>query len=371
MTVYVMGMMSGTSIDGVDGVILRFDNNTADASSFEIHAAASVDFPKPLAQRLNLLCSPAENEVANIAWSNVELAKLYAQLAKVLLEQSGLEAGDIKAIGCHGQTIRHFPELGYSMQIGSPAHLAAFSQIPVIADFRNADMARGGEGAPLVPAFHRALLDTISERNRYVLNLGGIANVTVLSASQPLLGFDTGPANTLLDYWYRSHQSEGYYDSAGLWGRQGQLIDELLTKLMQEPYFQREAPKSTGRELFNPQWLQSRLTNHDYAPQDVQRTLYHLTAKSIADALAPFSPGDIYVCGGGANNPLLLELISDYLPNFSVDDIATLGIDPQWVEASAFAWLAQQYLANKPGNVPEVTGASSEAILGAYYPSNA
>ncbi|HGY1051701.1 TPA: anhydro-N-acetylmuramic acid kinase [Aeromonas salmonicida subsp. pectinolytica] len=362
-----IGLMSGTSMDGIDAVLVMIDGD-------ELRVEAAISHPWPTARELHELCTPSDNEIDRMGVADNLVAREFATATHALLAKAGLTPKDIRAIGSHGQTIRHRPQLGFTLQIGNAALLAALTGIDVIADFRTMDMALGGQGAPLVPAFHQALFAKPGAL-RVVLNLGGIANISVLPGNAGgVYGFDTGPANTLLDGWYRRHQPDGgNYDASGQWAASGQLIPSLLAKLLAHPYFAAPAPKSTGREMFTLDWLDGELAGSAYAPVDVQRTLQALTCHSIARQLPALdeaqSQPELFVCGGGAHNTPLLSELASLLPGWRIASTTELGIAPDWMEGAAFAWLAQRFIHRKPGNLPAVTGASRLAVLGALYPA--
>lgn len=362
-----IGLMSGTSMDGIDAVLVMIDGD-------ELRVEAAISHPWPTARELHELCTPSDNEIDRMGVADNLVAREFATATHALLAKAGLTPKDIRAIGSHGQTIRHRPQLGFTLQIGNAALLAALTGIDVIADFRTMDMALGGQGAPLVPAFHQALFAKPGAL-RVVLNLGGIANISVLPGNAGgVYGFDTGPANTLLDGWYRRHQPDGgNYDASGQWAASGQLIPSLLAKLLAHPYFAAPAPKSTGREMFTLDWLDGELAGSAYAPVDVQRTLQALTCHSIARQLPALdeaqSQPELFVCGGGAHNTPLLSELASLLPGWRIASTTALGIAPDWMEGAAFAWLAQRFIHRKPGNLPAVTGASRLAVLGALYPA--
>ncbi|WP_447829052.1 anhydro-N-acetylmuramic acid kinase [Aeromonas salmonicida] len=362
-----IGLMSGTSMDGIDAVLVMMDGD-------ELRVEAAISHPWPTARELHELCTPSDNEIDRMGVADNLVAREFATATHALLAKAGLTPKDIRAIGSHGQTIRHRPQLGFTLQIGNAALLAALTGIDVIADFRTMDMALGGQGAPLVPAFHQALFAKPGAL-RVVLNLGGIANISVLPGNAGgVYGFDTGPANTLLDGWYRRHQPDGgNYDASGQWAASGQLIPALLEKLLAHPYFAAPAPKSTGREMFTLAWLDDELAGSGYAPVDVQRTLQALTCHSIARQLPALdeaqSQPELFVCGGGAHNTPLLSELANLLPGWRIASTTELGIAPDWMEGAAFAWLAQRFIHRKPGNLPAVTGASRLAVLGALYPA--
>ncbi|SAI47880.1 anhydro-N-acetylmuramic acid kinase [Bordetella ansorpii] len=361
-----IGLMSGTSTDGVDGVLVRLQAGARPG----LLASASLDMPEALRDELLALNRAGQDELARAALAGNALARLYAEAVTVLLAQSGHGTADVTAIGAHGQTVRHRPELGYTVQLNNPALLAELSGIDVVADFRSRDVAAGGQGAPLVPPFHAAMFG--GAQPRAVLNLGGIANLTLLDGGSAPRGFDTGPANMLLDFW--SHQHTGQpYDDDGRWAATGHVNADLLQLLIaDEPWFALPPPKSTGRDLFDSVWLAQRLNAFSgpaLAPADVQATLQRLTARTVADALERTLPHarDVLVCGGGARNTGLMQDLADCLrrPVHATD---TEGVPAQWVEALAFAWLAQAHVDRVPASVPAVTGARSARVLGALYP---
>ncbi len=355
-------------MDGVDAVLADFSQNPA-----KILAHHQQPIPAKLLKQLHSLCSPAANELVTMAEASVAVADVFSQAANAAIEQAQLKPSQVRAIGSHGQTIRHFPELGFSLQIGSPSHIAVATKVDVIADFRNKDMALAGQGAPLVPAFHQAMFSHASE-TRLVLNIGGIANITRLIPQQPLLGYDTGPGNTLLDQFYQRHQPNGLaYDDRGLWGSSGQCLPELLQQLLDDDYFKLAPPKSTGREYFNLAWLDKHLQQPAFShtkPVDIQCTLHHLSVQSIAQQLQQYRSGTVYLCGGGDKNDFLLQLLVEALPQLRLSRSSELGIDEQALEALAFAWLARCFIQQQPGNAPSVTGACRPAILGGFYPAN-
>lgn len=363
-----IGLMSGTSLDGVDALAADFSDP---ASGLKILGTCYRPFPEELKRALESLQSPASGELDQAALASVDLAELYAHCVHELLAGSGIATHAVRAIGCHGQTVRHAPSRGYTLQLNQPALLAERTGITVVADFRSRDIAAGGQGAPLVPAFHQALFSH-PRHSRVVVNIGGIANVTWLPPrgnDAPVTGFDTGPGNVLMDIWMQRHRNQPY-DSDGEWAASGKQQAELLAGMLAEPYFQARPPKSTGRDLFNEAWLRDRgLENH--APVDVQATLAALTVTSIATALRRYCPpfAELYVCGGGARNRWLMDLLERELPGTPVTDTAAVGLDPDWVEAAAFAWLARQAVGGRPGNLPAVTGALGPRILGAIYPA--
>ncbi|CAB3875209.1 Anhydro-N-acetylmuramic acid kinase [Achromobacter anxifer] len=362
-----IGLMSGTSVDGVDGVLVRLGDGQAPA----VLASASLPMPADLRRELLALNQSGDDELARGALAANGLARLYAQAVAALLQQAGIPASDVAAIGAHGQTVRHRPELGYTVQLNAPALLAELTGIDVVADFRSRDVAAGGQGAPLVPPFHAAIFG--APQGRAVLNLGGIANVTLLEPGKPPRGFDTGPANVLLDGWCQRHLGLPY-DADGRWAATGQVLAPLLEQLISsEPWFALPPPKSTGRDLFNLQWLDDRLAAFDGpkpAPQDVQATLQRLTARTVANAIdaSAAATQEVFVCGGGARNPGLMRELA-YCLQRPVHPTDALGVPAQEVEALAFAWLAQAFVQRRPAGVPAVTGARGPRILGALYPA--
>lgn len=364
---YFIGIMSGTSLDGVDAALVA---HTGDA--FQQIDQAFVPYPATVKQTLLALHEPANNELHVAAMMANTLAALYADAVQKLLAQSGLPAAEITAIGCHGQTIRHCPDLpeaqAYTLQIGNHARLAELTQISVVGDFRSRDIAAGGQGAPLVPAFHQAVFASAS-RNRAIINIGGIANISWLPATGQVTGFDSGPGNMLLDQWTQQHTGQAY-DANGDWSAGGQVNDALLQAMLAEPYLALAAPKSTGRDLFNQQWLARHLQAIADRPQNIARSLVELTAVSIADAITRFCPNtdEVYVCGGGAHNSLLMTRLSALL-GCAIEPSDKLGVDADWVEAVAFAWLAQRCIDGLSGNLPAVTGAHGPRVLGAIYPA--
>jgi len=364
-----IGLMSGTSLDGVDGVLAAFDGQVVSATL----AAAYVPFPAHLRADLMALQAAGPNEIEREALAANALAVHYADCVAQLLLQAGKTAADVRLVGVHGQTIRHRPELGFTRQTNNPALLAELCNIDVVADFRSRDVAAGGQGAPLVPAFHRAIFGDAAQ-SRVVVNIGGIANISILQAEEDgAYGFDTGPGNALMDGWIHLHRQRAY-DANGDWGASGQVHAGLLAQLRDEPFFRLLPPKSSGRDLFHLDWLQTALqrTGSELAPEDVQATLTMLTASTIADAIVAHAPTaqQVYVCGGGAENAFLMRLLQQQLDGrASVHSTAVLGVAPQHVEALAFAWLARRFELRLPGNLPAVTGARGLRVLGALYPA--
>jgi len=370
--VYI-GLMSGTSLDGVDGVMVRLpERHEETGAGMHILATAYVPFDADLRQQAMRLQQSSENELHHEALLANALARTYATCVKKL--QTLAEGHVVHAIGAHGQTIRHRPEMGYTRQTNNPSLLAELTGIDVIADFRSRDIAAGGQGAPLVPAFHRAIFGRAGASS-VVANIGGISNISILAADGGTRGFDTGPGNVLMDAWILQHQGETY-DANGDWASQGNAIPNLLTRLMEEAYLQMPPPKSTGRDLFHPAWLYSKLQGFETANTvDVQATLCEFTALTLANEIAKHAPdaAHVYVCGGGAYNQQLMQRLQVLLSAQSckavVNSTAVLGVAPEQVEALAFAWLAQRFCLRLPGNLSDVTGAAGGRILGALYPA--
>lgn len=366
-----IGLMSGTSLDGIDAVLADFS-----APHPLILACHTTPFPQQIERDIRSLCQPGDDHLDKLGATDQCLGELFADAALAVLAQTNLNSDDVAAIGCHGQTVRHRPTPNatgapFTLQIGDPNLVAARTGITTVADFRRRDMALGGQGAPLVPAFHRAVFQH-STLHRAVVNIGGMANITFLpTTSLPIQGFDTGPGNVLLDAWSQRHLGTSF-DAAGRWGAGAQADDALLTRLRSHAFFALAPPKSTGREEFNAAWLDEQLAMHgaQIAPQQVQATLLALTAQSIADGIAqlPVPPDEVFICGGGALNDALMAALQHLLNPISVASTTSIGLDPQWVEALAFAWLARQTLRGLPGNVPSVTGARAATVLGAIYP---
>ena len=355
-----IGLMSGTSADGIDAVLVQSDGERG-------RLVATYHRPMPQDLRAEILAfrQPGDDELHRLATLDAQLADEYAVAVLALLTDTGVSTEAVSAIGQHGQTLRHHPsgDIPYTVQIGDPNRLAERTGITVVADFRRRDMAAGGQGAPLVPAFHAAQL-AMPGIATAVVNIGGIANVTLIAADGGVTGWDTGPGNTLLDAWVSRHQGVPF-DDGGDWAATGEIIHPLLSGMLEDPYFARPHPKSTGPELFNLDWVTSHLVGE--AAADVQRTLVELTAASIARALVDASPKVVRVCGGGARNGFLMQRLCARLPECEVTTTAAAGVDPAWVEAWAFAWLAEQTLAGQPGNVPSVTGAKGPRVLGGIY----
>ncbi|MDV5172410.1 anhydro-N-acetylmuramic acid kinase [Photobacterium rosenbergii] len=367
-----VGVMSGTSLDGVDTVLVAFE--AEQTSRPELLATDAFPMPDSLKAALLDVCIGQATNLKQIGQLDHQLGHLFADAVNQLLEKAGVEVSEITAVGNHGQTVFHQPDGDYpfTMQLGDANIVAAKTGITTVADFRRKDMALGGQGAPLVPAFHKGLF-SMQASTTVVLNIGGIANISVLRHEQPVLGYDTGPGNMLMDAWVYLHHGQKY-DKDGAFAASGTVNQPLLDKLMADPYLSRPYPKSTGREYYNLPWLEAQLNGMGEAvsEQDVQATLLQFTAQTIADQVAPFAQGDhpqLLVCGGGVNNPLLMQRLAELLPSWSVGNTRDAGIDPDYMEAMAFAWLARQRIHGQPSNVPEVTGASALASLGVIYPA--
>lgn len=359
-----IGLMSGTSMDGVDAVLVRM----AGGRWLSAEAHAFLPYPGRLKNELLGLQNTGTDELHRSMLLARELSGLYSQIVTTLLQNEHLAPQNITAVGCHGQTVRHAPESGYSIQLADLALVAEKSGILTVGDFRSRDLAAGGQGAPLVPAFHQALFGSPHE-TRVVLNIGGIANISVLPPKGEPFGFDTGAGNMLTDAW-TAHIWQAPYDENGRRAAQGRVIPELLAALLAHPYFRQPYPKSTGRELFSLAWLNSLLTGGEN-PLDVLRTLVQFTADTIADAVRLAAPTTrrLYVCGGGIRNATLMRCLGENLApqNISIAGTAELNLDPQWMEAAAFAWLAACRVHNIPSNPHRATGAKSPVVLGAAY----
>lgn len=362
-----IGLMSGTSADSIDAVLVDF---SSEQPTFLQVLAYPIE--PAIKARIYALMEPGDNEIDRMGVLDRQLGELFADAVRELLRQVDIPSNAVKGIGSHGQTIRHRPpgqlEAAFTLQIGDADIIAEHCGITTVADFRRRDMAAGGQGAPLVPAFHQAVFQS-DRQDRVILNIGGIANLTFLTRTSPVSGFDTGPGNALMDAWIQQHRQQAF-DANGEWAASGQVHSALLGELLKHPYFHQLPPKSTGREMFTLSWLTGVLDRFPgLHPADVQATLLDLTATSISDqVLARQESGlEIFVCGGGAHNQRLMEALQRAMPNHRVSTTAELGIPPDWVEAGAFAWLARQTLARLTGNLPSVTGASREVILGSVY----
>lgn len=373
-----VGLMSGTSLDGVDGVL----SQVTDDGQWQTLAHAHLPFPPSLRQALLDLNMPGSDELHQAALASQALAVLYAKVVQAVCEQAQVLPAEVRAIGAHGQTVRHRPELGYTLQLNQPALLAELTGIDVVADFRTRDVAAGGQGAPLVPAFHEAIFAS-PDHTVVVLNIGGMANLSILRPGQGPLGFDCGPGNALLDMWC-GWQTGQAYDADGAWGAGGQVREDWLAEALTDPFFALPPPKSTGRDLFNADWLARWLAPHGVvsgpsasAPtdpavaRDVQATLCELTAHSATQAVRDHAPdaAEVVVCGGGALNGDLMRRLAEQLPGVQVSHSGEHGLDAMQVEAAAFAWLAWAHVHRVPGNLPAVTGARGPRVLGALYPA--
>ena len=365
-----IGLMSGTSLDGVDGVLVDFSQGT------QVLQHASCGFDEALRAELLALNTPGgQDELHRACLAANALVHHYAQVVRQLLAASGVQASQVAAIGAHGQTVRHRPQMfdgtGYTLQLNAPALLAELTGITVVSDLRSRDVAAGGQGAPLVPAFHQGIFGKAGATT-LVLNIGGIANLSVLGVDGSVLGFDTGTGNALMDGWCLRHTGQAY-DEGGRWAATGHVLPELLDAMLGDPYLQQPPPKSTGRDLFHADWLSTHLQRHaaQAAPVDVQATLTEFTAVSCADAVTRFgkSGSELLVCGGGALNAYLMQRLAALLPHVKVTTTAERGLPPLEVEAAAFAWLARQCLLGLPGNLASVTSARGPRILGAIYPA--
>ena len=362
-----IGLMSGTSLDGVDGVLADFSGMQP-----RVLAHQAMPFTPALKQELLALNTPSDNELHRAALAANGLVRAYAKTVQALLANTQRQAAQVRAIGAHGQTVRHqpgaFDGTGYTLQLNNPALLAELTGIDVVADFRSRDVAAGGQGAPLVPVFHQGIFGQ-TDRCIGVLNIGGIANLSVLHANGDVFGFDCGPGNALLDHWCQEHT--GYaFDNNGAWGASGVVIEPLLQALLAEPYLHQAPPKSTGRDLFHPTWLAHQLSGFANAnAADVQATLTEFTARACVNDVRCHAPEatELVVCGGGALNGLLMQRLQAGLPNVRVLSSAERGMPPLQVEAAAFAWLARQAVLGQAGNLPKVTGAQGARILGGIF----
>ena len=364
-----IGLMSGTSLDGVDGVLADFSGSKCTVSHYQ-----SAPLAPELRAELLSLNTPGANELHRAALAGNALARTYARVVHALLQHSGVSASAVRAIGAHGQTVRHRPQefdgTGYTLQLNSPALLAELSGITVVADLRSRDVAAGGQGAPLVPAFHQSVFARPGQATA-VLNLGGMSNLSVLGAQGEVQGFDCGPGNALMDHWCQRHIGQPF-DADGAWAARGQVLPALLQALLSEPFLSKAPPKSTGRDLFNPPWLAAHLEPFVQArPEDVQATLTEFTASACAADVNSYASDSktLIVCGGGALNSSLLQRLQALLPGVAVASSQAHGLPPLQVEAAAFAWLAWRALRRESGNLTQVTGASGPRVLGAIYPA--
>lgn len=363
---YYIGLMSGTSIDAIDAALVTIDNN-----SIQLIETHNEPIPLAVKETIRSLSQPGFNAINRLGKLDTQLGRLFADATLNLLKKSNRQTKDIIAIGSHGQTIRHNPndEHPFTVQIGDPNTITAHTRITTVADFRRRDLAHSGQGAPLTPAFHQFLLQHLNDP-QWVLNIGGIANVTLLNHQKIITGFDTGPGNMLLDGWCEQHQQQPF-DRNGQWAAGGTVDHTLLDLLLADPFFKQSPPKSTGREYFNINWLNNilKFVKPAPTPQDVQATLVELTAQSIADVITSTNntPTTIHVCGGGAHNQELTRRLGALCPHHHIQTTDHLNIAPDWIEACAFAWLAKQTLEKQPLDLQPITGASPSSILGAIY----
>ena len=365
-TEYYLGLMSGTSADAIDAALVDFAND-----GIHLVATHSLALPANIREQIHSLTSPADNEIDRMGELDRQLGETFAHAINQLLGNTGIASQQIIAIGSHGQTIRHRPpgtiKHPFTLQIGDPNLIAERTGITTVADFRRRDMAAGGQGAPLVPAFHHAIFQH-QEIDRAVVNIGGMANITWLPKSGQALGFDTGPGNVLLDAWALKNLGKPY-DAGGEWAASGRVSADLLQSLLSHPFFAQTPPKSTGREAFNVAWIEAQVAHKNIVPADIQATLLALTAHSIAQDIRRLtnSSCEVFVCGGGAYNLALMAELAKQLPHANIASTKALGIAPEWIEAMAFAWLAQQTMKRRHGNLSAVTGAKREVILGGVY----
>ncbi len=360
-----IGLISGTSVDGVDCALVQFEND-------QPNVVCTYFSPTIPALRENILhlCKGKDIDLELYGKVDMEIGRYFATATLELLKKASLESSAIRAIGSHGQTVFHRPsgDFPFTLQLGDPNTIAQLTGITTVADFRRRDMVVGGEGAPLAPLMHRNCFQS-EENDRIVINIGGISNITILNHDGNCAAFDTGPGNVLMDYWIGKHK-QLTYDDNGAWARTGEIHQRLLETLKDEPYFSLPFPKSTGRELFNAQWLESKLRTfaEELSATDVQATLLQLTIDTIvADILRNSNPAQVYVCGGGAHNSLIMEKLQESLSDCEVNTTSALGVDPDWVEAIAFAWMAKQTIEGRTIDTTAFTGARQPVILGAIY----
>lgn len=365
-----IGLMSGTSLDGIDAALVRFENDHP-----IVLETTCLPLSANLVDEIKSLINPNENEINRLMALDVQLGQQFAKAAHQLITKAKIKKENVVAIGSHGQTIRHLPTAKYSstLQIADANIIAEETAITTVADFRRRDMAAGGQGAPLVPAFHEQIFRD-NKKNRVILNLGGIANITLLPADKtiPVTGFDTGPANTLMNHWIQQHQNKAY-DKNGDWAASGQVNDDFIKELLNDDYFKLAPPKSTGTEYFNSVWLSNKLKQFPFlSAEDVQTNLAMLTVKTICNDINQYATkiaavDEIIVCGGGVHNQFILNKLKQSLANTEINSSASYDLDPDYIEATAFAWLAKQTIEHKVGNLPEVTGASCSVVLGGVY----
>ncbi len=366
---YYIGLMSGTSMDAIDAALIDCSGNT-----IKLIAHHSQTLSADTQNQINKLCQGCDNELQKMQQLDTELGKQFADCVNQLLKNTKINASDITAIGSHGQTLRHYPEASIrnSLQIADPNTIAQRTGITTVADFRRRDMAAGGQGAPLAPAFHQHIFRN-TKNNRVILNLGGIANITVLPAdkNKPVIGFDTGPANTLMDYWVQRQQNKEY-DDKGAWAASGKINNAFLQQLLSDDFFTAPPPKSTGTDYFSPTWFSNHLEAFPFlSSEDVQATLCECSAASIANAIKKYADNcdEVFACGGGAHNNFLMTRLQTHLNTTKVTTTEAEGIPSDWIEAMAFAWLAKQTLNKQSGNLSSVTGATQPVILGGIYPA--
>ena len=366
--VYYIGLLSGTSADGIDAVVVEFSDDQSDDAHASIIATHSEPFDQDLRAEILELYEPGDNEIERLGIVDRQIGDAFAQATQVLLAKAQLKPDQIEAIGCHGQTVRHRPpsaqKEAFTLQLGDANIIAERTGIDVICDFRRRDMAVGGEGAPLAPAFHQHVFASEAHL-RYVVNIGGISNISILKPHTNCVGFDVGPGNGLMDFWTQKNLGSSC-DVGGDWARKGAVIEPLLNAWLTHPYFKQPPPKSSGKEMFSREWLLNSLAGREDRPEDIQRTLLELTARTITDNIN-YDGAEVYIAGGGAFNAFLMERLSE-ISSSKISTTAELGIDPAWVEGALFAWLAKRFLEGLPGNLPSVTGARQERILGAFYP---
>lgn len=362
-----VGLMSGTSADGIDAVLVDLSQQQARLIGHHSH-----ELPAGSKERITQLALTSPNELDTLCNFDIELAEAFAAASLEVLKQCQVAPSQVRAIGSHGQTIRHQPPERqpnpFTLQIGDPNTIAELTGIDVVADFRRRDIAAGGHGAPLAPAFHQAAFAS-AQANRVVLNIGGMANISYLGANQKApLGFDTGPGNVLMDAWIQQHKQESY-DKSGNWAASGTSSPALLNTLMQHPFISELAPKSTGRETFNIRWVEELLQEQaELKPEEVQATLLEFTCQSISEHINPLgSDLEVYVCGGGAHNKQLMNRLAQLVKPSTVNTTDKLGIHPDWVEAVTFAWLARQTINGRSSSLPSVSGAKGARILGGIY----
>lgn len=367
-----IGVMSGTSVDGIDIALLEI--NTSQCP--RIVAAKSAEFNPTVTALINDVITSQSVDLLRLGDLHMALGEAYALAVNAFLDEQQIQPHEVSALGCHGQTLFHAPlaKRPFSFQLGDPNTIAEMTGITTIADFRQRDLVCGGQGAPMVPPFHQALFHS-TEQNRVIVNIGGMSNITILPADQqfPVLGFDTGPGNILMDSWIQQHQGKPY-DDAGQWAATGQIDESLLACLLDDAYFRLAIPKSTGREYFHANWLIEKLRyfGKPVSPNNVQKTLVQLTCQTISDAIQCYAPDTdaVYICGGGAHNHQIMHALASLLAPVSVVETGELGLDADFVEASAFAWLAYRTFNQLPGNFPSVTGAKHPTILGGVFWAN-